>query len=78
MEGSEFSRVMYQLLILSRDPDRPTVEQIADWLGVRQAMVEYLRSVIAAHDAYYDEHGYPMKGEWKPRRVARTGNEEAA
>jgi hypothetical protein len=43
-----------------------------------QAMVDYLRSVIAAHNAYYDENGYPMKGEWKPRRIVKTGNEEAA
>jgi hypothetical protein len=28
-----------------------------------QAMVDYIRSVIAAHDEYYHENGFPIKGE---------------
>lgn len=36
-----------------------------------QEMVEYLKSVIAAHDDYYRENGWPMQGEWKPRRKER-------
>ncbi|MFA7218226.1 MAG: hypothetical protein WC057_06490 [Dehalococcoidales bacterium] len=31
-----------------------------------QAMVDYLTAVIAAHDDYYRENGWPMQGQWKP------------